>query len=76
MVTKTLEDMAGSIFIFLSETGTKIPNKPATIILSTIEIHIIKDSVVSLNQNCTTTALIIAKIIPFNIPIENSLNIF
>ena len=51
MVTKTLEDIAGSMFIFLRETGTKIPNNPATIILRTIEIDIINESVVSLNQN-------------------------
>ena len=44
VVTKTLEAIAGSIFIFLSDTGTKIPNKPATIILSIIEIEIINDN--------------------------------
>ena len=29
---------AGSIVTFLSETGNKIPNKPATIIFKTIEM--------------------------------------
>ena len=76
VVTKTLEAMAGSIFIFLSDTGTNMPNKPATIIFRTIEIDIINERVVSLNHNWTTIALIIANIIPFKIPIENSLIIF
>ena len=51
VVTKTLEAMAGSIFIFLSDTGTNIPNTPATIIFRTMEIDIINERVVSLNQN-------------------------
>ena len=51
VVTKTLEAMAGSIFIFLSDTGTNIPNNPATIIFRTMEIDIINERVVSLNHN-------------------------
>ena len=51
VVTKTLEAMAGSIFIFLSDTGTNMPNKPATIMFRTIEIAIINERVVSLNHN-------------------------
>ena len=35
--------MAGSIFIFLSDTGTNIPNNPATIMFRTMEIDIIKE---------------------------------
>ena len=50
-----------------------MPKRPATIIFKTIEIDIIKESVVSLNHTWTIAALIIANIIPFNIPIENSL---
>ena len=76
VVTKTLEAIAGSMFIFFKETGTKIPNSPATIMFKTIEIDIINERVVSLNHICTTMALIIANIIPFNIPIENSFTIF
>jgi magnesium transporter len=44
VVTKTLDAMAGSIFIFLSVTGTTIPNKPATTIVKIIEIEIINES--------------------------------
>ena len=44
VVTKTLEAKAGSIFNFFNETGTKIPNKPATIIVNIIEIEIIYES--------------------------------
>ena len=44
VVTKTLEANAGSIFAFLSDTGTSIPNKPATIIFKTIEMPINKES--------------------------------
>ena len=51
VVTNTLDATAGSILNFLSVIGTKIPNKPATIMFNTIEIDIINDSVVSLNQN-------------------------
>ena len=40
VVTKTLEAKAGSIFNFFNETGTKIPNNPATIIFKIIEIPI------------------------------------
>ena len=76
VVTKTLDDIAGSIFIFFNDTGTNIPKSPATIIFNTIEIDIINESVTSLNHNWTTPALIIANIIPFNIPIENSFNMF
>ena len=38
VVTKTLDANAGSTLIFLSDTGTNIPNRPATIIFSIIEI--------------------------------------
>ena len=41
-----------------------------------IEIEMIKDNVTSLNQKYTTTALMIANITPFNIPIRNSFIIF
>ncbi len=51
VVTKTLDANAGSILNFLSETGTKIPNNPATIIFKIIEIPISKDKLTSLNQN-------------------------
>ena len=51
VVTKTLDAIAGSIFIFLSDTGTSMPNKPATIIFRTMEIDIINERVVSLNHN-------------------------
>ena len=44
VVTKTLDAIAGSIFIFFSVTGTKIPNKPATTIVNTIEIEMINES--------------------------------
>ena len=47
VVTKTLEAKAGSIFNFFNETGTKIPNNPATIIFKIIEIEIIKDKIIS-----------------------------
>ena len=43
VVTKTLEAIAGSMFIFLSVTGTKIPNKPATTMVKIIEMDIIKE---------------------------------
>ncbi len=51
VVTKTLEANAGSIFNFLSETGTKIPKSPATIIFKIIEIPINIERFKSLNQN-------------------------
>ena len=76
VVTKTLDAIAGSILNFLREIGTKIPKRPATIIFKTMDIEIIKDKVRSLNHMWTTIALIIAKIIPFKIPIENSLITF
>ena len=76
VVTKTLEAIAGSIFNFFNVIGTNIPNNPATIMFKTIEIEIIKDNVMSLNQNCTTIALIIANIHPFKTPIVNSLRTF
>ena len=41
VVTKTLDAIAGSMFIFLKVTGTKIPNKPATIIVKIIDIEIL-----------------------------------
>ena len=73
VVTKTLEAKAGSMLSFLSETGTNIPNKPATIIFNIIETAISIDNLNSLNQSCTIAPVIIAKIIPFKIPIMNSL---
>ena len=45
VVTKTLDAIAGSILNFLSEIGTKIPKRPATIIFRIIEIDIINDKV-------------------------------
>ena len=51
VVTNTLEAIAGSILNFLSETGTKIPNSPATIIFSIIETAIKIDKLISLNHN-------------------------
>ena len=50
VVTKTLEAKAGSILSFFKETGTKIPNKPATIIFSVIDIAINNDKLNSLNH--------------------------
>ena len=50
VVTKTLEAKAGSILNFFKETGTKIPNKPATIILSIIATAINIDKLISSNQ--------------------------
>ena len=44
VVTNTLDAIAGSMFIFFNVTGTKIPNRPATIIVNTIEIDIISDN--------------------------------
>ena len=44
VVTNTLDAIAGSIFIFFNETGTKIPKRPAIIIVKIIEIEIIKES--------------------------------
>ena len=44
VVTKTLEAIAGSIFIFFNVTGTSIPNNPATTIVKIIEIDIINDN--------------------------------
>ena len=63
VVTKTLEAIAGSILNFLSETGTKIPNSPATIIFSIIETAIIIVKLISLNHTRTTIPVIIANII-------------
>ena len=51
VVTKTLEASAGSILNFFKEIGTKIPNKPATIIFKIIETAIKIDKSNSLNQN-------------------------
>ena len=39
------------LFIFFKETGTNIPNKPATIIFKIIEIPISKERFNSLNHN-------------------------
>ena len=64
------------MFIFFNENGTKIPNKPAIIIVSTIEIEIIIESILSWNQICTINALKAANITPFKIPIENYLKTF
>ena len=51
VVTKTLDAKAGSMLNFFKETGTKIPNSPATTIVNTIEIEIINESFTSLNQS-------------------------
>ena len=37
------ENLDGSMFIFLRDTGISIPNNPATIIFKTIEIEIINN---------------------------------
>ena len=44
VVTKTLDASAGSILTFFKDTGTRIPNKPATIIFKTIDIPINNES--------------------------------
>ena len=51
VVTKTLDAKAGSMLSFFNETGTKIPNKPATIIFKIIEIPISKERFISLNHS-------------------------
>ena len=76
VVTNTLEAIAGSMLIFFKVMGTTIPNKPATIIVIIMDIEIINESKLSWNHNWTINALITAKIIPFKIPILNSLRIF
>ena len=76
VVTKTLDAIAGSIFIFFKVKGTSIPNSPAIIIVSTIDIEMIIERILSWNQIWTIKALMAANIIPFNIPIENSLKTF
>ena len=47
MVTNTLDDIAGSIFILFKVTGTRIPKRPAIIIVRIIEIEIIIESLIS-----------------------------
>ena len=51
VVTKTLEAKAGSMFNFFNETGTRIPNNPATIIFKIMEIPINNERFNSLNHN-------------------------
>ena len=51
VVTKTLEARAGSIFNFFNDTGTKIPNNPATIMFKIIEMPIRKERFNSLNHS-------------------------
>ena len=51
VVTNTLEANAGSILNFFKDTGTKIPNKPATIIFKIIATAIKIERSNSLNQN-------------------------
>ena len=51
VVTNTLEAIAGSILNFLSDTGTRIPKSPATIMFKTIDIPIKIDKFISLNHN-------------------------
>ena len=51
VVTKTLEANAGSILNFFKDTGTKIPNKPATIMFKIIATAIKIERSNSLNQN-------------------------
>ena len=51
VVTNTLDAIAGSILKLFSETGTKMPNRPATIIFSIIETAIKIDKFGSLNHN-------------------------
>ena len=50
MVTNTLEAKAGSIFIFFRATGTRIPNRPATIIFKTIDTAINSDRFIYMIQ--------------------------
>ena len=47
VVTNTLEAKAGSIFNFFKETGTKIPNRPATIMFKIIDMPIKRDNIIS-----------------------------
>ena len=47
VVTNTPEAIAGSIFIFFKVTGTKIPKRPAIIIVKIIEMEIIIERVLS-----------------------------
>ena len=65
-MTKTLEANAGSILNFFRETGTKMPNKPATIIFKIIATAIKIERSNSWNQNWTTAAEMIAKIFQFD----------
>ena len=51
VVTNTLEAKAGSILNFFNETGTRIPNNPATIMFNIIATAIKIDKSISLNQN-------------------------
>ena len=51
VVTNTLEARAGSMFSFFNETGTKIPNKPATIMFKIIDTPINIDKFICLNHN-------------------------
>ena len=51
VVTNTLDAIAGSMLNFLSDTGTKIPNRPATIMFNTIATAIKIDKLISLNHN-------------------------
>ena len=50
VVTKTLDAIAGSILNLFKLIGTSIPNKPATIIFSIIEMEIIRAKVISWNH--------------------------
>ena len=48
---------------FFKDTGTRIPNKPATIIFKTIDIPINNESLNSWNQSWTIIAVIIEQIL-------------
>ena len=50
VVTNTLDAIAGSISILFKVIGTTIPNNPATIIVTIIDIDIIIDNKESWNQ--------------------------
>ena len=51
VVTNTLDAIAGSMLNFFSDTGTKMPNNPATIIFNIIDIPMSIDRFISLNHS-------------------------
>ena len=67
VVTKTLDAIAGSTLNFFNDTGTIIPNTPATSMFSIIDTAIRIDQFISLNHNCTKITVIRAKSITLKI---------